>query len=76
MVNEKNRAWQPTPDTVRPISLCLSSSRYPSGQSNSREFLTDIVGVLLLRLVAGQAESYDLQLLEGLLRRFYAEGQL
>ena len=76
MAKEKTGACQPTPKTDRPVSQYRSSSGYTLRQGKSSEFLTEFVGVLLLRLIAGQAEPSGWQLLDGLLRRFYAEGLL
>jgi hypothetical protein len=76
MAKEKTGACQPTPKTNRPVSQHRSSSGYITRQVKSSEIITEFVGVLLLRLVAGQAESSGWQLLEGLLRRLYAEGLL
>ena len=76
MAKKKNWACQPTPRTDKPVSQYYSNSGYTTEQGKSSEFLTGVVGVLLLRLVAGQAGISGWQLLEGLLRRFYAEGLL
>ena len=40
----------------------------------SRPNLKELLGVLLLRLLAGQAEPDNWQLFDGLLRRLYAGG--
>jgi hypothetical protein len=46
---------------------------YPKRDNQSRPILRDLLGVLLLRLVTGQAEPEAWQIFDGLLRRFYAE---
>lgn len=76
MAKEKTGACQPTPRTNRPVSQYRSSSKYTARQGKSSEIIAEFVGVLLLRLVAGQVESSGWQLLEGLLHRFYMEGLL
>ncbi|MGD1041493.1 MAG: hypothetical protein ABR913_00350 [Sedimentisphaerales bacterium] len=76
MAKEKIGAYQPTPRTDRPVSQYRSSSGYIIRQGKSSEYLAEFVGVLLLRLIAGQAEPSGWQLLEGLLHRVYAEGLL
>jgi hypothetical protein len=43
----------------------------PSGQSSPN--LKELLGVLLLSLIAGQTEPEAWQIFDGLLRRFYAE---
>jgi len=76
MAKEKTGAYQLTSKTDRPVSQYLANSRYTKGQGKSSELLTEFVGVLLLRLVAGQAEPSCWQVLDGLLRRLYEGGLL
>lgn len=76
MVKKKNWACPPTPKADRPLSQYHSNSGYTTGQVKSREILAEVVGELLLRIAAGQAESDTWQVFKRLLRFRWERKQL